>query len=42
MIKKAAPKKAAFLLKYEKFHLLSITYYLKKSYLCGLEEILKK
>ena len=39
MIKKAAPKKAAFLLKNFTYY---ITYYLKKSYLCGLEEILKK
>jgi len=39
MIKKAAPKGSFFI---KKFHLLFITYYLKKSYLCGLEEILKK
>lgn len=42
MIKKAAPKRQLFLLKNENFYLLSITYYLKKSYLCGSEGILKK
>ena len=39
MIRKL-PQKGSFFIK--KFHLLFITYYLKKSYLCGLEEILKK